>query len=555
MKKQTMILPLIVFMLAGCGGEVSSTPSIVGKPGTYRYEFEECDLDSYIEPLKIQSSDKASGTSCIGAFNNDTVISFKFTASYAESGATMTLVASSSDVMTENGVNVGTKAIESKDLNDVCYINGTAVNNWMGTINGSGKGDIFGSSLYYDLYSFSLISTKIDIKQGENIIEFKNCSLNVNWDYLQIATSFSELKKTNDGATQIEFDVNGPDVTYDAKYINKGELMSEPTKPTFSYTSKDNDEYNFVFEGWFLGNKKWNFQTDKVSKHMVLKARWRLEDSFYNIKENTSVRKEGTTARVMSFNVLTELYNASAPTNSYRTNLAFNTVKRYLPDVVAFQEFDSKWYDFAKTNLTGYKLINDDNRKVDGRTTYTTIAYNTNSVKLIKYDQVRLTPEDNWNCRNVVTGLFEFITGENIGKQFVFVSTHWNLEENPRILQAADMARILDAWEEEYPDLPVITCGDFNSYDSYESSKTYVSLTGYVDSKKAKEHGIICSTSHGWIGINNTYSFGPSNIMNNEAIDHIYVSDNAEILYYDTVVDKEALSASDHCPIYSDLKF
>ena len=80
-------------------------------------------------------------------------------------------------------------------------------------------------------------------------------------------------------------------------------------------------------------------------------------------------------------------------------------------------------------------------------------------------------------------------------------------------------------------------------------------MTGYVDSKKAKEHGIICSTSHGWIGINNTYSFGPSNIMNNEAIDHIYVSDNAEILYYDTVVDKEALSASDHCPIYSDLKF
>ena len=554
MKKLNVLLPLAVLMLVSCGGTTSTT-SIVRYPGTYRYEFEESDIKNEGGKIDLVKSDRASGTNCIGAFSSDTVLSFKLDSIYDETGVSLIICAASTDKIVENGVAVGTRTISGSSLVDMCYINGEAINTWNGSFYGTGAGDDIGSAPSYSLESFSVVSTAINLKAGENIIEFKNAPLSLRWDYIQFTTTMSKLKKRNDGITQIEFDSNGPGIKYDALYVNKGQLITEPTAPTYSYVSPDNVEYNFVFTGWYNGDIKWDFTKNAVSKHMLLKAKWRLEDSFYADKENPSLRAEGTTARIMAFNVLSEWYNKGAATSTVRTNYGFNTVMKYAPDVVSFQEFDEKWYDKAKTNLTGYKVINDDNRLVGGQITLTTMAYNVNTVKLIEYEQVRLTPSDNINTGNVVTALFEFISGDNIGKRFIVASTHWYLEEPKRILQASDMARILKGWEEKYPGVPLMSNGDFNAKDSFQAIKTYISETGYFDTKNAKEKGLVCDTYHGWIGTNNTYSYGPQNIMTTESIDHIFASSNVESLYYDTVVDKDALCASDHCPIYCDLKF
>ena len=288
---------------------------------------------------------------------------------------------------------------------------------------------------------------------------------------------------------------------------------------------------------------------------MTLKAKWVFDDSFYEAKENADVRAEGTIARVMSFNVLTQWYNSAAKTDEFRLSSAFNTIKRYAPDVIGVQEFDHRWYNYV-ANLDGYAAVNASDYTVDGQNTYTTLLYNTNTVKVVEFEQVRLPTEDNWNCRNVVTAVFEFISGDNIGKQFIATSTHWNLNEPDRVKQASEMSVILDAWEAKYPDLPVISTGDFNASDGGDAISKYIEETGYSDAKNANEVGLLCNTYHGYGEHGyNQYSFGPSQINTTESIDHIFISSNVTSLYYSVIADIDALNGSDHCPIYADINW
>ena len=145
----------------------------------------------------------------------------------------------------------------------------------------------------------------------------------------------------------------------------------------------------------------------------------------------------------MSFNILCDDYNNKPAVNDERANQGFNTIERYAPDVVGLQEFDDQWYDQANKLLDGYKVINDDNRKVDGNTNYSTLAYNTSTVKVVDYMQKTLKQSDNPNCRKILLATFEFIAGDNIGKQFIVGSTHWDLNESSRILQATYMAEAI----------------------------------------------------------------------------------------------------------------
>ena len=302
---------------------------------------------------------------------------------------------------------------------------------------------------------------------------------------------------------------------------------------------------------------------------MTLKAKWTFEEDFFAIKENLDVRTEGATARIMSFNVLADDWNNKPAVDETRANQGFNTVERYQPDVVGFQEFDDAWYTKAKTLLDGYTIVNADNNKISGTTNYSTLAYNTSTVKLIEYEQVRLKQSDNNYCRNVTTGLFEFIAGENIGKQFIVTSTHWDLKEPQRVIQAKEFASMIKSLEEKYPNTPIMSCGDYNAFDSTSPITTFISESGMYDTKNAETKGLICKTGHLGNGMNTgdrvtsnplhwlrgPTSFLVTNVQTEEAIDHIFANNIVKSLYHTVIVDTDALNASDHCPIISDLQF
>ena len=46
----------------------------------------------------------------------------------------------------------------------------------------------------------------------------------------------------------------------------------------------------------------------------------------------------------------------------------------------------------------------------------------------------------------------------------------------------------------------------------------------------------------------------PGLVRTSYCIDHLLLTEDAEALYYDTVHDDDALSASDHMPIYCDIR-
>ena len=374
--------------------------------------------------------------------------------------------------------------------------------------------------------------------------------------------------------SQVKFDANGPEATVESQTVKIGEKLTRPEAPKYSYTDKRGRTYNFVLEDWYNGEKIWDFEKDVVTSPMTLRAKWIFEDDFFAIKENLDVRTEGTTARIMSFNVLADDWNNKPPVDDTRANQGFNTIERYQPDVVGLQEFDDAWYTKATTLLDGYTIVNADNNKVSSidnkeYTNYSTLAYNNSTVKLNEYEQVVLKTNDNKNCRNVTIGLFEFIAGENIGKQFVVTSTHWNLDEEPRIKQATEFATIIKSLEEKYPNTPIMSCGDYNGNDSQSSITTFISESGMYDTKNAEKVGLLCKTTHisnvmhtgeriktnplHWL--RGPISFFPSNVKTEECIDHIFATTDVKSLYATTIVDTDALNASDHCPIISDLQF
>lgn len=65
----------------------------------------------------------------------------------------------------------------------------------------------------------------------------------------------------------VNFDLNGGTAKEPMYSISleKGQLIVEPAEPT-------RDGYNF--RGWYIGDKKWNFDTDTVTQNATLKAKW-----------------------------------------------------------------------------------------------------------------------------------------------------------------------------------------------------------------------------------------------------------------------------------------
>ena len=374
----------------------------------------------------------------------------------------------------------------------------------------------------------------------------------------------------------VSFDTNGSDCTIDKQYVMTGDLIELPEVPTFTYTNPLGTTYKFVFDGWYANGEEWDFDANAVTGDITLKVRWTLEDSFFAIDQNALERADETTLRAMSFNVLCDDYN-NQPAVSPRVPYAVNTILRYMPDVIGLQECDDEWYRLLSSNTSInsiYKFVNyastTQNKVTYNSTQYTnysTIMYNTNVLELVEWTQGLLDPPcGNFNCRVLTIAVFKI--KEN-GKTFIFTSTHWALSVGERMQQVANMKPVIDSWKAKYPNTPWMMSGDYNAYDSEISIITLMQQNDLVDSKQAKVTGTVCRTGHisnGMLTVSRDPAIASHWILGRESvtstqlttlecIDHIFISQGVESLYYDTIHDEEALMVSDHMPIYCDLKF
>lgn len=262
----------------------------------------------------------------------------------------------------------------------------------------------------------------------------------------------------------------------------------------------------------------------------------------YDFADSTD-RAEGTDARVMSFNILCELWDEKVPVSG-RDLTVTAVIHRYAPDVIGLQEVSDKWYA-AFDNLFFGKYEFTDRKNPDGKTNFSTLAYNKETVTLKEHGVVNYSVGNSRQLRLVTWGLFE---KKDTGKQFIVMSTHWDLTKNPQWqkVHSDEMAALALRLKEQYK-VPVITTGDYNVREEDEYIKNFVSKTGFSEAKFAAKVINRAGTS--------SHAIGKPRGTGAQSIDHIFGSQDAEFLYFNTLVDQSILNASDHLPIYADIRF
>ena len=55
-----------------------------------------------------------------------------------------------------------------------------------------------------------------------------------------------------------------------------GEKIEKPIDPTKPNSSR----YEYSFDGWYLGEREWDFERDTVSENMTLTAKWKVESEY-----------------------------------------------------------------------------------------------------------------------------------------------------------------------------------------------------------------------------------------------------------------------------------
>lgn len=291
-----------------------------------------------------------------------------------------------------------------------------------------------------------------------------------------------------------------------------------------------------------------NFKADLSVTESVFKSQF---------KESPDITGDAD-IRVMSFNVLCDLWGNEGV--SGRDTTVAQTLLYYTPDVVGFQEMSSNWHNSVKKLLkaTPYKLINLEHDHVNdkyGNLNFTPILYNSDTLTLIENDTKEFTETD---LRYMKTMSYAYFEHKESGKKFVVLNTHFEAPDSSsdrslvlRTKQAADIISFVKELETKY-DCPIVVTGDFNSTEGKDKTGAHLPYWSLIDSGlheakySADKIQRACKTWHELGSQVSTAADG--------SFDHIFGTERVKFTYFNTLVDKVLMNASDHCPIYADVK-
>ena len=296
-----------------------------------------------------------------------------------------------------------------------------------------------------------------------------------------------------------------------------------------------------------------NFMADHCEK---------IDNIYSDIFKESAAFTADSDIRVMSFNVLVDIWSHT-PAVKGRQSTVSQVIKHYSPDVVGLQEMSINWHRAIKSELTNtpYKLINTEHDHVDGKygkTNFLPILYNSDTLTLIECDTEEYTEAKVKYLRTMSYACFEH---KESGKRFVLLNTHWEDpgdDEEEKILnleyrnyQTVDMVEMIAELEAKY-NCPLLVTGDFNTTEGSDKTGKHapywnlVEQAGLSEAKyTADKINRACSTWH---------ELGKSAAVTTKgSFDHIFGTEKVKFTYFNTLIDKALLSASDHCPIYADV--
>lgn len=288
----------------------------------------------------------------------------------------------------------------------------------------------------------------------------------------------------------------------------------------------------------------------------------RTENALEGLFKDDAARAAGTEIRVMSFNLLVDIWSTSPAVQGRDTTVA-QTILNYTPDVIGFQEASATWQRNLKILLkeTPYKLICTEqsiSHEKYGKTCFTPILYNSEVLTLLDSDIQAYASRSNQYLRTMSWAYFEHNVS---GERFIILNTHFeapgnDAEEKAKNLefrkkQAVELNAMIDELETQY-NCPIVATGDFNTTEGNDKTNTHLPYWSLIDGGlheakyTADKIRRKCSTWHDLGSQISTADAG--------SFDHIFGTERVHFAYFNTLVDKILMSASDHCPIYADVK-
>jgi len=139
-----------------------------------------------------------------------------------------------------------------------------------------------GLSVYYfnqgdKVYDFTNVFRSHDLKDGdlssEVVYSYEEGAVTDNkynagvWT-LTVSSTDSDENESKFFVTIVVYGPGQYSVTIgeEVKLVNSGDLLEEPETPSY----KDNPEYTYTFDGWYVNGEKWDFVNDRVYEDIVL---------------------------------------------------------------------------------------------------------------------------------------------------------------------------------------------------------------------------------------------------------------------------------------------
>ncbi|MDP4151961.1 MAG: endonuclease/exonuclease/phosphatase family protein [Bacillota bacterium] len=269
--------------------------------------------------------------------------------------------------------------------------------------------------------------------------------------------------------------------------------------------------------------------------------------------------KEDGFIRIMTSNVWG---NCGANLIANRDDLLAQVFLSLLPDVIGMQEFSPKIRGEIP-NLT--ELISSCYAEVEVEAgeylnNYTPLVYLRDKYSVLKSGFHSYSGLNDKNSKSITWAVFQSHV-EDV--RFAVCSTHfyWTGDEAgnaARLNNCDELKAVTDGILKDY-NVPVFCIGDFNcTIGSEPMSKLFAH--GFTDTHDAATLHASNSGGHHnypeWDEKTNTFKNAPKPIGTyDNSIDHILLTgERADIFVYETVEMQDALDASDHCPVFADVR-
>ena len=289
----------------------------------------------------------------------------------------------------------------------------------------------------------------------------------------------------------------------------------------------------------------------KKSSELEMGADFEISGDHFDDPYNMS-KASGTNIRVMDANVLAQLtgYNENTSFDfDRRLEIFFAALDFYDPTIVGLQEFCKNWYKGIDKydNIDKWEVLKFQNPNLANEYVLSTIMYRKDLLTLIDSGMTYYSASNNGRCRCFTWAVLK---DNKTGKEFCFVSTHWdggngdiNGETANTLVQVDELSAFVNEMAVKYP---VITTGDFNRNEYSNAFKSYLSKINSVDAMYAARKRVnIAGSWHDWG--KNTASAG--------SCDHITATKNMSVLKFETAMYNQQIYASDHAWLVADIKF